>query len=441
MKQTGCWFFAVAVILLGMEAKAGYHEKMEQIRAELLQEAKGDITSLPPECKHREARLREELHRFRNSGVQAAPQPVAPPPTVPSVPVADEAVSPPLERTHRASLANVASLADEARARETMVLANRKIKNEKAQAIKTSQYLEKQYKNLEPAQLKEYFQRSEETLHRLVYSLGKVRESAPSDQRTMEATRLIDNNIAQNASDLAQAAREVVASEQPAAAKPWNSKKLQDLLGSGAPVESQDARISRVLLYFGLPDAERKKMLKDLGLSSDKLLRAHAFGQDAEMLPMDCATLLNAVVSPATRREGLSTMDLRGIWHFLQEGILPDPPRWTKERAAFLKKAADAFQAFHLSIQNQPKAGDLLVFWPKMAIKGDAFLVREYDPQRMIAKVVHNERELPLAIERFDAADPNDPFAKPSRYIRPGFLGLRLKATDNAFCHYRDGKR
>ena len=397
----------------------------------------------------------------KDDGKDETSQPI-PPSRPPSAPPIDSSAPPAVQ-----ALALPAQIADET---QRIELAESALASKEAiqRSIASDEAkLAQVYADIPPAELGSYFERAKRNISKTV----EVLNSAAKNDDSGEALRF--RNLYMNAKDKAELGSQILQDElkqdptpltppsgviSPAVALA-KTQGLNDLFGAFdstkkeiKPVSQQDALSNRMLMLAGLPDKQRAEAMKKLQLieplkvnlpdgtkaSVPVLHNGYIWG--GGKTGVDCSSFVSSLLPGNENATRFTTFDFAAMWELLESGRIPKPPYvYKKDREKLIRKSAEGFTAINLYMGEPLAVGDLLVFRMPWVPVGHVFVVRSYNAQDKVARVIEAgqtlgtvyEREFPLSL---------DPTSAQRRLIRPGLMGLRLKQTDNATCQYRDSK-
>jgi len=318
------------------------------------------------------------------------------------------------------------------------------------------QTLQDTYRRIPKQELGNRFQRAQQELDRMAGDFQAFTQGGQGQEISL-ADQTQYRNAILNARDKARIAKELLnlgeaqgggAGSADGSNPLAQTKDLEELFSNGSGATASDSLADRLLMLAGLPEDLRAKVFSKLRLKdrhtlklpdgrSKKLAVLRNDSGREQKQALDCAKFVASALSAESRKWQFTTLDLKSIWYKARTGRLPVPPKWGKGRAELIEKFADGFVPVDLYLGERPKAGDLLVYRVPAHPEGRVFIVREYNPETMVAKVLEansqgalQTREVPLSF---------DPPQLAVRLVRPGFVDLRLKATDNAACKYRGG--
>jgi hypothetical protein len=248
-----------------------------------------------------------------------------------------------------------------------------------------------------------------------------------------------------NALDKAQAGAEALAREAGKGVDPSSPfGRVQSLVDLFPPLAqgpgraaTQDALVDRVIFYSGLPEEERKRLAARLKLAAEsvftgkdgrrrKLLLLHGGSMSVGQSGIECSKFVSHALPADLRRGSFTTLDFRLIYELRKLGKFPRPPEIPAERERLLREVSRTFVPVDIYEGERLQVGDLLVFRLPWLTIGHVFVVRDYNPVTMRVEALEaiqgsgivREREFPMSLSPMNA---------PRRYVRPGFLALRLK--------------
>lgn len=204
---------------------------------------------------------------------------------------------------------------------------------------------------------------------------------------------------------------------------------------------SNDGLVDRIVMFNGLPESERAKILPNLQFVERAQFKTRS-GKTAAIPilhngyifgKMDCSSFVSQVLFGDARSTRLTTMDFKGIWFLLLNGRLPLPPEWEADRAKVIRELSKGFAPVSLDRGEQLLPGDLLVFRHPKVAWGHVFLVRSYDPGRHLARVMEASQSAGTLRER-DFYTVFGVKGEDTLYYIPGLFGLRLKGSQNNVC-------
>ncbi|OFZ21978.1 MAG: hypothetical protein A2X94_16100 [Bdellovibrionales bacterium GWB1_55_8] len=351
------------------------------------------------------------------------------------------------------SVRNAAALAEQARVNEFLDNALKRRQAIRESAEHDTAVLSSKYKAMDLQELDSHYSRAEAGLNKMLQDLSSTKPG----QNSMDPGELIRfQNIYRNARDKAAAAREIVKeslasgdTSKNAGSALTKNAALNDLFSGSYAATSQDALLDRLIMMNGLDEADRQSALARLRLLEKQKLRlangkskivpilhnGYIFG--AGKSGTDCSSFVSSALPVDIRKGNFTTLDLQAMWQLNKSGEMPKPPKWSKEREKLVEKTAKAFLPVDLYMGEKPVPGDMLVYRLPWKAAGHVFLVKDYDPKTMVARVLEaaqsagtiRERDFPLSF---------DPPSHAIRMVRPGFVDLRLKPVDNSVCKYQD---
>lgn len=236
------------------------------------------------------------------------------------------------------------------------------------------------------------------------------------------------------------------------------SNALDELLNGKSGARSlADGLANRQILFNGLPKQVQQTLLGQLTLVENPTVRLKN-GDKRELTILhngllnaggnipDCASLVEALLSPQIRKISYTSLDLRTMWIYRRTGKFENPPVYDPKRAEVIKKAAAAFIPLSVYEGDTLRAGDILFYRTPWEAKGYVFLIKDFDPISRKAQVIDadtnanananangrslRQSEFPLLIG-----------SGKQKSLRHGLLALRLNPTNNTGCVYKDRKK
>ncbi len=228
--------------------------------------------------------------------------------------------------------------------------------------------------------------------------------------------------------------------------------ELSEIFGNPGSILNSENLVNRLVLFNGLSPRDKAELLKriklsetmDLTLEDGKKrkinLLHNGYYLGGGTTGTDCSQLASSALPVEIRKGRFTTLDLRAMWIYRRKGVLPIPPKYKKERAEFVKKTSQAFIPINVYENEKLSAGDLLVYRLPWETTGHVFIVRTYDPKSLSAEVLEASQSAGTIRERTFALS-TDPLNEPTRILRSGLFGLRLKPLSNKVCQYKGDSR
>ncbi len=267
-----------------------------------------------------------------------------------------------------------------------------------------------------------------------------------------------------NASELAKAARsEITPAEIKANPKVifpfqgqiaethWNplarSEKLAEIFSPTKDFKdptSNEALVDRMIKLYGLPPEERAKVAERLRLADRVGIRLKNGQTKVVLIPnsgyklgasepdqLDCSSFMSQTLSKQLGVGRLTTLDMRQMWLFRMTGEFPKPPKYGSDRRLELMRIANNFYPVNIYDGDRLLPGDLIFARISTGSTGHVVMVKDFNANNLTARIVEasqtsgtvTERTLPLTYRRGN-----------TEYLRPGFMGLRLKTKNPGIC-------
>jgi hypothetical protein len=327
-------------------------------------------------------------------------------------------------------------------------------------------FLTKQYEKIPLSQAGAVLKRAKDYLE----ETAKQVENSSEGLLPPEIARF--RNLYMNASDKANAAESLLdeyAQKQPVETLklPFNPfdlpigqrktpelNDLSQLLGpstSGdafAPPTSEDGLINRMIMFGGLDKPAQKEAQKSLGLVYYPKVKL-AGGATAEIpllhngyilganskTALDCSSFISEMLSASGRKMRLTTLDFLQIWRFQKTNRFPKPPTYDKTREAWVKDISKSFVPIDIYSGDRLATGDFLVYRKPEDPLGHIVLIKKYDPSREMITMLDASQTAGTIRERELKLGYRDSTGK--RYLRSGFIALRMKASNSTTCQYK----
>ena len=237
--------------------------------------------------------------------------------------------------------------------------------------------------------------------------------------------------------------------------------ELAQLFGADKPITkatTEDQLVNRQVFYWGLPQdrrdelAERIRLIETLklkqkdGTEKTVPLLHNGYLMGGGDTAMDCSSFVSSVLPASVRKGSYTTLDFKAMYTLLRSGQIEVPPKYKKNREAWIRKVAQSFEALDLYDGAKPRQADLLVYRSEIAEAGNkgpafghVFLVEEFNSKRLQATVIEASQSATTLRRRpFDLSVT--PMNKKVRPIRPGLMLLRLRNPGVQSCSVGGGK-
>ncbi len=217
-------------------------------------------------------------------------------------------------------------------------------------------------------------------------------------------------------------------------------------LAATASANTQDALVDRLVMLNGLPQGALQQALKSLKLAETPELtlengqkkkvpilhNGYIFG--GSMSGTDCSAFVSTALPPDLRKGRFTTLDFTTMWIFRHSGKFPKPPLYREPHQSHVRQVAGGFDAIDIYKKEPLVTGDLLVFRLADATSGHVFIVRDFNPKSLDARVLEASQSSGTIKER-NLNLSAYPATEKTRPLRPGLFALRLRASqDNPVC-------
>lgn len=315
-------------------------------------------------------------------------------------------------------------------------------------------------------------------LNETVAKLDRVQNGLPSGENARF------RNIYMNAADKAAYAADIIEEEKakadlpmmklplnifnpPVGALPKLSEKLEEVvslfrpakLGGGnagsatspvSPVSpvSEEALTNRAVMFHGLAPARQAAIAPQLGMLYQPKLQLAGGGTISlpllhngyilganETNAVDCSSFVGSLLEVDDRKTRFTTLDFVQMWKYKRQGKFMTPPHYPRERAGLIKKVAESFIPVDIYRGEALATGDIIVHRDPKEVIGHVALVKKYDPHRDEIQFIDASQTAGTVRERNLVLSQRDPRTQ-RRMVRPGFVALRLKASNPTACKY-----